>query len=132
MQRGKVLRKAVNSQGETVGKHDANLLISTLSYDIKFDDVEIQQVGANIIAQNLYSQIDGFRNTHTIIEGILDHNNNSSQIKKDEAFATTPSGAKRRLKSTHSWKLKVLQTNRSKAWVLLSILKESNPVEVAE
>ena len=114
MQRGKVLRKAVNSQGETVGKHDANLLISTLSYDIKFDDGEIQQVGANIIAQNLYSQIDGFRNAYTIIEGILDHDNDSSEIKKDNSATTTLSSAKRRLKSTHGWKLKVLWTDRSK------------------
>ena len=34
MRRAKVLRKSTNSQGETVGEHDANLLISTLSYHI--------------------------------------------------------------------------------------------------
>ena len=45
---------------------------------------------------------------------------------------TTLSSAKRRLKSTHVWKLKVLWTDGSKAWVPLSSLRESNPVEVAE
>ena len=45
---------------------------------------------------------------------------------------TTPLGAKRRLKSTYCLNFKVLWTDSSKVWVPLSILKESNPVEVAE
>ena len=89
------MRKSIDSQGETVGEHHP--LISTLSYDIQFDDGEIQQVGANIIAQNLYSQIDGFRNAFMMLKGILDHDVNGTQIKNDDSFVTTPSGAKRRL-----------------------------------
>ncbi|GFH47961.1 hypothetical protein CTEN210_14370 [Chaetoceros tenuissimus] len=132
MRRAKVLRKSTDSQGETVGEHDANPLISTLSYDIQFDDGEIQQVGANIIAQNLYSQIDGFGNAFTMLEGILDHDVDGTQVKRDDSFVTTPSGAKRRRKSTQGWSLKILWNDGSKAWVPLAILKESNPIEVAE
>lgn len=132
MRRAKVLRKSVDSQGETVGEHDANPLISTLSYDVQFDDGEIQQVGANIIAQNLYSQIDGLGNAFTMLEGILDHDTDGTQVKAANSFITTPSGAKRRRKSTQGWSLKVLWNDGSKAWVPLSILKESNPIEVAE
>ena len=132
MRRAKVLRKSTNSQGETVGEHDANPLISTLSYDIQFNDGEIQQVGANIIAQNLYSQIDGFGNAFTMLEGILDHDVDGTQVTRDDSFVTTPSGAKRRRKSTQGWSLKVLWNDGSKAWVPLAILKESNPIEVAE
>ena len=132
IRRTKVIRASQDSQGKTIGEHNANPLISTLAYDIQFDNGEIQQVGANIIAQNLYSQIDGFGNAYTMLKGILDHMKDGSEMKSEDAFVTTPSGANRRRESTKGWYLKVLWNDGTKTWVPLSILKEANPIEVAE
>ena len=49
-----------------------------------------------------------------------------------DKYITTPSGQRRMRKSTAGWNLLVQFKNGREEWFPLKVLKESNPVEVAE
>ena len=101
-------------------------------YDVEFDDGDVKEYSANVIAEELLSQVDdeGFTLTH--LDAILDHRKDSTALDGREAYATTKGGQRRLRKSTRGWSLMVRWTDGTKQWVPLSDLKESYPVRVAE
>ena len=132
MRRAKVMRRTTSPEGEEYGAHDPNPLLSTIAYDLEFDDGSIKQVGANIIAQQMYQQVDSDGHMSTMIEHIVDHDTDGTEVKKGKQSLTTPSGEKRPRQSTKGWNLKVKWKDGSHDWVPLAVIKESNPIEVAE
>ena len=107
MRRAKVLKKSLDLEGEEFGVHDSNPLLSTLAHDVQIPDREIKQVGANIIAQNMYSQVNADGTTHTMLDGIIDYSTDRTEVKKYDETTATPSGEKRARESTDGLSLKV-------------------------
>ena len=85
-----------------------------------------------IIAENLYSQVDEEGRSYSILKEIVHHRKNSCAIEKSDGWITTRSGTKRRKTTTTGWDLEVEWKDGSTSWVPLKELKESNPVETAE
>ena len=58
----RVLRHSVDENGQAIGAHSDNPLLSTLVYDVEFPDGDVNKYAANFIAENLVSQVnpDGF------------------------------------------------------------------------
>ena len=54
----KVKCHACDLNGDMVGQYDPNPLLNSVIYDVEFPDREIKQYSANIIAQNMYEQVD--------------------------------------------------------------------------
>ena len=50
----------------------------------------------------------------------------------EEKYFLTKTGTKRMSQTTVSWKLLVQWNNGSRQWIALKILKESNPIQIAE
>ena len=48
----------VDPAGNTVGMYHDNPMMNTLVYDVKFPDGEVKEYLANVIAENLFSQVD--------------------------------------------------------------------------
>jgi len=101
-------------------------------YDVEFADGAVKQYSANIIAENMYAQVDSEGRQYNILDSIIDYSKDGSAIQKGNEFIVTRRGQRRRRKSTIGWKLLVLWKNGMEQWVPLSDLKASNPVEVAE
>ena len=62
----------------------------------KFPDGSIQQYAANIITENIYSQVDKDGHKHKLMEGIIDHVSDETAISKTDGFTTNHNGLKRR------------------------------------
>ena len=58
MQRARVLWRQQNSLGKPVGKWHSNPIFDTWMYEVEFTDGSIDVMMTNLIAENLYSQID--------------------------------------------------------------------------
>ena len=69
---------------------------------------------------------------HTLLEVILDYKKESNAVEKDDIYLTTKKGARHMRKTTAGWKLLIQWKMEEQEWIPLNILKESNPVEVAE
>ena len=73
MQRARVLRQQQDPLGKPVGKRHTNPIFDTRMYEVKFPDGSTDVMTTNLIAENLYSQVDKEGETFTVMKEILDH-----------------------------------------------------------
>ena len=69
---------------------------------------------------------------HNLLEAILDFKKDSKALDKADMYITTKSDTRRMRRTTAGCKLLVQWKMGEEEWIPLNILKESNPVEVAE
>ena len=109
-----------------------NPILNTLVYDVEFPDGEVKEYSANVITENLLSQVDDEGFTLTVFDSILEHTKDDSAIEKKDLYFRTRSGTRRMRKTTCGWKFLVLWKDRSETCVPLRDMKESHTIEVAE
>jgi hypothetical protein len=133
MVHGKVMKRARGEDGNLIGKRNANPILDTREYEVEMPGGSVAEYGVNVIAENLYSQVDSEGRQYLILSEIIDHTSkDAAAITKDQGFHKSYNGNDVRRKTTKGWKLCVEWKDRSTTWVQLSELKASNPVEVAE
>jgi hypothetical protein len=130
--KAKVTGRKRDVDGNPIGKRHSNPMLDTREYEVEFPDGATDVFTANIIAENLYAQVDDEGNSYSILSEIVDHKKDGSAVSKDDAFVTTKAGAQRRRRTTKGWKLLITWKDGSSSWVPLKDIKESNPVQVAE
>ena len=131
LRQGQVIgRSKVESKDE--GEYNPNILLNSKLYDVAFDDDDVRQYLANVIAQNMFQQVDKDGYSLTTFNSIINHHKSEDALNKENNMVTTKSGRSRPVKSTEGWTMEVLFNDDSKQWVPLRILKETNPIEVAE
>ena len=130
---GKVTKRALGPDGIVAGTYDENPCLNTMIYEVEFPDGTLKEYAANVIAENMLTQVDSDGFSLTMLEGIIDYCKDESQaVSKSDKYLTTPSGQKRLRKTTVGWKLLVKWADGSKSWIPLKDLKESHPIETAE
>jgi len=70
--------------GNIVGEYDENPLLNTLSYNVEFSDGEVREHEANVIAENIYAQVDPDGCRQQLLDSILDHRRNSDAVETDD------------------------------------------------
>jgi Reverse transcriptase (RNA-dependent DNA polymerase) len=128
---GTVVQRKMDADGNPTGKGNTNPILDTREYKVEFPDGEVLEYSANIIAENLYSQIDSEGRRYLLMESILDHKSDASAISKDDEFFELK-GRRVQKKTTKGWKLCIQWRDGSTSWEPLATVKESNPIEVAE
>ena len=97
---------------------------------MEFTDGTHEKYQANVIAENMYAQVDDEGNEFLLLKEITDHRSNGSAIQI--ADSTVSNGMEKPKKTTRGWFLLVQWKDGLASWEKLSDLKASNPVEVAE
>ena len=130
---GTVKRRAAGADGKAIGTYDDNPMLNTMVYEIEFPDGQVKEYSANIIAENMLTQVDSKGFTITMMEGIVDYRKDeATAVSKADGFVVTRRGQKRRRVTTQGWKLLVKWKDGSEQWIALKDMKESHPVETAE
>ena len=114
---GKVIGRTVDDSGQTIGQFNENPLLNSIIYDVEFPNGEIREYAANVIAQNMYSQVDSQGRSHVILDSIIDYSMDDDAIPMSEKYVTTKSGQRRLRKTTQGWKLLVLWRDGTEQWV---------------
>jgi hypothetical protein len=128
----KVLRHLVDEHGNVIGNANINPILNTIMYEVEFPDGEVRPYAANVIADNIYSQVDNDGRRSFIFDSIIDYSRDAKYaVKKADKYIIV-NGRKSCRRTTAGWKLLVLMKDGSEQWVPLKDLKESNPVNVAE
>ena len=47
-----------NALGQEIGTYNENPMIDTMKYEVEFQDGTIKEYAANVIADNIYAQVD--------------------------------------------------------------------------
>jgi hypothetical protein len=132
VQFGKVTKRIRDAEGRPIGMANKNPLLDTREYEVEFRDGRTESISANLIAQNLFSQIDDEGARHVLLDEIVDHRRSDSAIDKADAIMTMKNGVKRRRHTTQGWQLLCQWKDGSSNWVALKDAKQSYPILVAE
>lgn len=132
LQAGRVIGRSKDANGKTIGLFNANPIINTQVYDVIFPDGSIKQYGANIIAENIFSQVDEYGYRHQLLRNIVSHKSDGTAITKENGFTTSKNGNRARKHTTKGWYFEVEWADGTTSWVKLKDLKADNPIELAE
>ena len=79
--------------GKVMDTYDNTLILNTVLYEVKFPDGQVREYAANVIVENMLTQVnsDGF--TLTMMKGIVDFNMDPAVvISKDKKYLIMKSG----------------------------------------
>ena len=93
--------------------------MDTQQYIVKYGDRTTKEYFANVIAENLYSQIDNEGRQHMIFREITDHKKGPMAIEKEDGYYLTRAGNRHPKKTTRGWKLCVEWSDGSTDWIKL-------------
>ena len=133
MAMGKVARRPLDADGRMTGTYHDNPFLNTITYDVEFSNGQVKEYGANIMAENMLTQVDLDGYSLSLMDSIIDHLRDPSQaIPMEDKYITTKSRLKWLRKTTKGWKLLIKWKAKSKTWINLADMKEAHPVETAE
>ena len=122
VQSARVLQRSIGPDGHIAGKHDDNPFLNSIVYDAEFPDGTVKEHSANIIAENMLTQVDSDGFTMTMMEGIIDHKiDTDAAVSKSDTCVVTRRGQKRRRATACGWKLLARWKDGSESHVHLKI-----------
>ena len=80
----------------------------------------------------MYAQVDPDGHSHGILDCIVDFKKDDKALSKDDMYVITKSGRRRMRETTTGRDFLIRYKDDSEQWIPLKLLKESNPLEVAE
>ena len=113
-------------------KAPGQLMLDTRMYEVEFPNGLTEAVMVNLIAENLYSQVDVEGHTFSVIKEIVDHHKDGHALSKDDGYLWMKLGQKRLKWMTRGWDLLCELGGQTTTWILLKDIKELMPVQVAE
>jgi hypothetical protein len=134
LQRAQVKRRALYAEGRPLGSaHETgNPLLDDRMYEVEYNNETLETLAANVLAENILSQVDDEGYRHLTIDKITKHRVTSDAIPKSQGTYVTESGVTRRKRTTRGWQLYVRWKDGSGTWVELKDVKDSYPIELAE
>ncbi len=128
----KVMWRCVDSNGKVIGEFNENPLLNTILYKCKFEDGTTKAYTANMIASNIFQDLDADGFLSLFLYHIIDHKRSGKAVLMEDKYFVTKTSTKCMRQTTVGWKLLVQWNDGLRQWIALKILKESNPVQVAE
>ena len=132
LQHAQVKRRAVDEDGKPKGVANENPLMDTRQYEVEFLDGEIEEMTANLIAENVIARVDDEGHAHLMLHEIEDHRVLDNAIPKSQGTFVTSQGVTRKKRTTRGWDMLVRWKDGSSNWVCLKDMKESYPVDTME
>ena len=129
---GTVKRQKIDEDGKPIGRSHNNPILDTRVYEIEFEDGRVREYAANLVAENIYAQVDSEGREYQLLEDICDHKSDGSAVQKADGMIQGKNGNLHKKKTTKGWQLLVNWKDGSSSWEPLKDLKESNPIEVAQ
>ncbi len=121
-----------DSNGIPLGQYNDNPILDTRIYEVEFPDGHHAEFAANVIAENIYSQVESDGHNFSYLQDIIGHRSDDTAVQKEDGFVTLSNGHAKPVVTTQGWDINVRWADQSTSWVSLADIKQSNPVEVAE
>ena len=118
--------------GALIGRTNSNPILNTAVYNIETPDGNIQEYTANVIAENMWNQVDDDGYNYNMLYEILGHRKNAEAIDEINGFYETKNGTKRRVITTKGWDFHIKWESGETSYIKLKDIKETNPIEIAD
>ena len=96
----KVTKRLKDKDGNPIGTEHSNPILDTRMYEVEYSDGHTAALAANVIAENIFAQIDEEGYRHVLFHEIIGHRVDGTQVKQEDAFVKSKNGVKRRKEPT--------------------------------
>ena len=103
--RAKVIRHFCDEDGNIMGNANIRLELNILIYEVIFPDGEIRLYAANVIADNIWAQVNLDEQHYVIFNSIIDHHVDSSVAETKENMYRFVNGQRTMQRTTTGVKL---------------------------
>jgi hypothetical protein len=117
--RGRVIKRAKGTTGQSIGRGHANPLFDTREYVVEFTDGSTENYFANVIAENMYAQVDDEGRQYQLLDEIADHRSDGTALRIEDGFTVSHNGNRVPKQTTRGWSLLVNWKDGSSDWVKL-------------
>ena len=115
--------RSLDVDGKVIGNHNEYPILNTFIYDVELQYGIINSYAANVIAQNILSQVDSEGSHSQWLESISRYSKDESAVEKGEQWMTTKRVNRVRRKTKIGWKFLVNLKHGLQEWVPLKLLK---------
>jgi hypothetical protein len=81
-----------DSMGKSLGRAHANPLFDTREYDVEFMDGTVEKYQANLIAENIYAQVDEEGCQYLLLQEITDHKSDAMAVPISNGMTRSANG----------------------------------------
>jgi hypothetical protein len=105
MEFARVLKRKTDSDGNLIGIANANPILDSRMYVVEWSDGRTEELMANMIAENIFSQVDDEGKRYVLLDDTIDHRNTEGYTSGDDGFITRDNGMKQRRQANKGWEL---------------------------
>ena len=128
----RVKKRLKDANGRPIGVANDNPILDSRMYEVEYNDGHTASMAANLIAENLFAQVDQEGNRFVMLDSITGTRTDGNQVLQQDAFVYTSSGTNRRVHTTKGWEVCIQWKDGSTTWNTLKDVKDSYPVQMAE
>ena len=81
--------------GHLKGHYNPNPLIDTSEYRVEFADGSTEEYAANLIAENIFAQVDNKGREHLLLDEIITHRTTDAALTMENCWIPLANGRKR-------------------------------------
>ena len=88
---GKVIQRTIGHDGQVTGTYDSNPFLNSIIYDVEFPDGQVKEYAANIVAENMLTQVDSDGMSTTLMEATI-RRGDERGLKHHDKYVQTKNG----------------------------------------
>ena len=104
--------------------------MDTQQCEVELEYGKTDRYFANVIINNVYSQLDSEGHQTLVMSDIVDHQRDGSAVTKDNGFTGKHSNIPKI--KTNGWEFLIEWRDDTKKWVNIKDVKDAKPIELAE
>lgn len=119
-------------EGNPIGTYNKNPLLNDQLYEVEYPDGTTDRFFANVIAENIFSQVDSEGRETYVLKEITNHRFNNKALSSDDAYEILRNGEKKMKPTTAGAEVEVEWNDGTTDWLPMKEVKASYPIELAE
>ncbi len=80
---GTVIGQKRDARGDPIGNANTNPILDSRMYHVEFEDGDMCELTANVIAESMYASCDEDSNKYILFDSFVDHKSNRKAVTKD-------------------------------------------------
>jgi hypothetical protein len=100
-----VTKRMRDDEGMPIGRASDNPLLDLRMSEVEYVNGNVEELTANIIAENLIAQVDDEGHRQMMLDEIVDHRTKEDAISKSQGTYVNQNGVKRQKRTTRKWEL---------------------------
>jgi hypothetical protein len=116
MTRGRVTAQKGTPTATPKGRANPNPILDTHDYTVTFDDGDVTNLTANLIAESMYAQCDLDGNQYVLLDSLTDHQRLDTALRLSDQTTVRNDGRTYQKRNTVGWQICCQWKNGSTSW----------------